>query len=477
MEKIPAMSATAVKASAKTRSKPNGRVLVVDDEHAICWAIERSLTEKGYQVDVAASAEEGLAKAAKEPPQIIFLDVRLPGEDGLSALSKFKSLESTTPVIIMTAFGDLKTAVAAVGQGASDYLTKPFDLRDVTEACTKNIGHYTGHRRESENSTEHQQTLVGKSAAMQVVFRQIAFFAFSDMSVLITGETGTGKEVVASAIVANSSRHEQPYLAVAPVAMNPELIESELFGHARGAFTGAEVERAGLFETAQGGTVLLDEIGELPLSLQAKLLRVLEQGEYSRVGESVTRKCDVRVLAATNCDLESAVAVGAFREDLFHRLNGLQIHLPPLRERPEDILLLCEHFLAPHGMRASELMSDELIGELAKRPWPGNVRELKNAVCQAAVWAGKRRFQLADFPESSAARSSTSVAEAVVTWARDYMNTHPDTTDLLAAFQNAVEPGLFEFAIKHAAGNRANAAEILGIHRGTLRARLKAHDS
>lgn len=468
------MSATIAKATNTDRSQSRGRVLVVDDEHTICWAIQRALTDKGYQVEIASSAEEGLSKARKTPPAIIFLDVRLPGEDGLSALSKFKSLGRSIPIIIMTAFGDLATAVAAVEQGAADYLTKPFDLDDITESCIKNIGNHVELSDAPELSSEQTQSLVGKSAAMQTVFRQIAFFAPSNMSVLITGETGTGKEMVAAAIVANSNRRNEPYLAVAPVAMNPELIESELFGHARGAFTGAEVERAGLFETAEGGTVLLDEIGELPLSLQAKLLRVLEQGEYCRVGESIPRHCNVRVLAATNCDLGTTVAAGKFREDLFHRLNGLQIHLPPLRERPEDIELLCEHFLAAQGLRASDLISDELVRELAKRTWPGNVRELKNAVGQAAVWAGRRRLQLSDFPETASALPVSSVTEAAVTWAGEYLAEHPDATDLLAAFQTAVEPVLYEIAIKHADGNRAKAAELLGIHRGTLRARLKA---
>ncbi|MCR9296238.1 MAG: sigma-54 dependent transcriptional regulator [bacterium] len=453
-------------------------VLVVDDEPAICWAMERSLTREGYRVAVASSAEDGLQIAAEQAPSLVFLDVRLPREDGLSALPKFKALAADTPIIVMTAFGDLQTAVDAVAQGAADYLTKPFKLEDITRVCHMNLPAVrqpaSPHTTVSV-SDEDAPKIVGRSAAMQHVFRQIAFFASSDLSVLITGETGTGKELVAAAIHRHSQRRHKPYLAVAPVAMNSELIESELFGHARGAFTGAETDRLGLFEAAQGGTILLDEIGDLAANLQVKLLRVLEQGEFCRVGETKPRPCDVRILASTNCDLEQSVAAGHFREDLYYRLNGMHIHLPPLRERSEDLLPLCEHFLRPLGRSVSEIVNDTLLASLAERPWPGNVREFKNAIQHAAVLARGRPLQLSDFPSGrTSGIPSNSLQHAVLLWAEQHLASPEEpNSDLLSALMSAVEPTLLSFAIASCDGNRAKAAELLGIHRGTLRERLK----
>lgn len=454
-------------------------ILVVDDEPTICWAMQRALTTDGYQVEVASSAEGGLEIARQQKPAMVFLDVRLPDEDGLQALPKFIQATDGAAVVIMTAFGDLDTAVKAVDLGAADYITKPFKLADISRACQINLSAVRSGAASGRGSTpvRTDQTLIGKSAAMQSVFRQIAFFASSDLSVLITGETGTGKELVAAAICQHSKRRDQPYLAVAPVAMNPELIESELFGHVRGAFTGAEADRVGLFEAAEGGTVLLDEIGDLAPSLQAKLLRVLEQGQYSRVGEATPRQCDVRVLAATNCDLPAAVADGRFREDLYYRLNGMHIHLPPLRKRTDDLLPLCDHFLRPHGIMAAEHIGEELLNQLALLPWPGNIRELKNAVCHAAVLARGRSMQLSDFPTvQEAATPSNSIESAIADWAKQYIASNENVTDLHAAFLSAVEPSLLAFAIANSNGSRAKAAELLGIHRGTLRERLKTHD-
>lgn len=459
-------------------SGPAKLVLVVDDEPTICWAIQRALTADGYRVEVASSTETGLEIARRQKPVMVFLDVRLPDEDGLLALPKFVQATDGAPVVIMTAFGDLDTAVTAIEQGAADYITKPFNLADISRACQVNLPTVQNQPVRWQGSTPgaFDHRLIGKSAAMQSVFRQIAFFASSDLSVLITGETGTGKELVAAAICKHSKRSNRPYLAVAPVAMNPELIESELFGHVRGAFTGAQADRVGLFEAAEGGTILLDEIGDLASNLQAKLLRVLEQGEYCRVGEATPRNCDVRVLAATNCDLHEAVADGRFREDLFYRLNGMQIHLPPLRQRPDDLLPLCAHFLRPLGIDAAEQIGEELLSQLAQRPWPGNIRELRNAVSHAAVLARGRPMQLGDFPAvQEVAESSDSIHLAITDWAKQYISTNENVGDLHAAFLSTVEPSLFAFAIAHCNGSRARAAELLGIHRGTLRERLKTH--
>ncbi len=456
-------------------------VLIVDDEPSICWAFERLLQGQGHRVLAASSAEEGLEIAAEHKPALVLLDVRLPREDGISALPKFIAATDGAPVVIMTAFGDLETAVAAVKRGASDYLIKPFNLEDASRVCAANlqIARNTQRQRSAVLPMKEMPRMVGSSPAMQLVFRQIALVAQSDLCVLITGETGTGKELVAAAIHRHSPRADRPYLAVAPVAFNADLIESELFGHVKGAFTGANDDRAGLFERAQGGTVLLDEIGELPLGIQAKLLRVLEQGEYCRVGEMTPRRCDVRIMAATNCDLRHAIEQNRFREDLFYRLNGMQIHLPPLRQRTADIEPLCHYLLSRVSADPASQLSAPLIAALAKRPWSGNVRELKNAIEHAAVVARGRPLQLSDFPmpaQSPQASDQVCLDEAVRSWARPLLQSASAGDEPLhARFLAAAEPALMQITIEHTGGNRVRAAELLGIHRGTLRERLRAY--
>ncbi|MCA9158914.1 MAG: sigma-54-dependent Fis family transcriptional regulator [Planctomycetales bacterium] len=464
-------------------------VLVVDDEPSICWAFERLLQAHGHRVVSASSAEEGLQIAEKQKPAMVLLDVRLPREDGISALPKFITATDGAPVVVMTAFGDLETAVAAVERGASDYLIKPFKLEDASRVCQANIERSRSDRLQPSHTrrTDTQPRIVGSSPAIQHVFRQIALVAPSDLSVLITGETGTGKELVAAAIHRYSLRAASPYIAIAPVALNPDLIESELFGHVKGSFTGASDDRVGLFEQAQGGTVLLDEIGDLPLPLQAKLLRVLEQGEYCRVGEMSPRRCDVRILAATNCDLNQAVGDKRFREDLYYRLSGMHIHLPPLRERGDDLRELCSYFLARVTQSASEHVdrrpaepfSPSLLADLQTRQWHGNVRELKNAVEHAAVVARGRTLQISDFPlpnQNNARLHEISIEQVIRCWAKESLQKKPaDKEPLHARFLATAEPALLQFAIDHTGGSRIKAAELLGIHRGTLRDRLRAY--
>jgi two-component system nitrogen regulation response regulator GlnG len=458
-------------------------ILVVDDEPSICWALEKMLAGEGHRVVTASSAEEGLRVATDCDVAMVLLDVRLPNEDGIAALPKFLKATGNAPVVIMTAFGDLETAVAAVKNGATDYMTKPFKLQDALRTCRAAVQN-SAHRsapKATRSMAADQSILVGVSPAMQQVFRQIALIADSDLSVLITGETGTGKELVAAAIHRYSRRTEKAYLPIAPVTLNQELIESELFGHVQGAFTGASEDRAGLFEQAEGGTVLLDEIGELPLGTQAKLLRVLEQGQYSRIGDVQPRTANVRILAATNRNLHEAVASGAFREDLFHRLTGVQIHLPPLRERVDDLEPLCLHFLESMDYSdAQSAIDPTLLLELQARPWHGNVRELKNAVKHAAVVARGRRLGIEDFPEPKPGRqrsmTSVSMADTVTEWTRRAIGEGGESMETLHGdFLAATEPSLFQAVLKHTGGNRAKAAELLGIHRGTLRERLRAY--
>ena len=475
-------------------------VLVVDDEATICWGFQRLLQEDGLEVLTASSAEEGLALAADRKPNLVLLDVRLPHEDGISALPKFISVTDGAPVVVMTAFGDLETAVAAVQRGASDYLTKPFRLEDARRVCRVVLRSYQSRVRAQTPRIQDNwdaQRIVGQSPAIQNAYKQIALVASSDLSVLITGETGTGKELVAAAIHRHSARSQRPYYPVSPVAMNPDLIESELFGHVRGAFTGATQDRAGLFEQAAGGTILLAEIGELPMNMQVKLLRVLEQREYCRVGEVTARKCDVRILAATNADLHDAVRQGTFREDLFYRLNGLHIHLPPLRQRTEDIGPLCHHFLARLSARQpAELIDDEVLAQLKARPWHGNVRELRNAVEHAAIVSRGRMLAVEDFPSAQPCRNqqhvstASTLAKAVSDWLDQQL--HSAAAHRLAAAQNrgvtskmglhaellaVVKPTHLQLMLQQATGNGALAAELLCSDRVTQPALTTLHVS
>ena len=461
-------------------------VLVVDDEPSICWGFERLLGDQGHQVITASSAEEGLMRATEHQFDLVLLDVRLPGEDGISALPKFLAATRNAPVVVMTAFGDLETAVGAVKNGASDYLTKPFKLQDAARTCRQAMRRQSlGSDDATAETVENDASiLVGRSPVMQQVFRQIALVADSELSVLITGETGTGKELVAAALHRHSRRSDEAYLPIAPVTFSDSVMESELFGHVKGAFTGADDDRLGLFERADGGTILLDEIGDLPMGVQVKLLRVLEQGEFTAVGDVRPRKCNVRIVAATNRDLSKAVSDGSFREDLLYRLAAVSIQLPPLRSRVDDIPLLCEFFLRRQGYPSPESAIDEaLMSELRQRSWWGNVRELRNAIEHATVIARGRPLEPSDFPEQQSARESLAPAAAefapdqsITRWASEQLESlSSNTTDLHDRFLAETEPALLRMVLQHTQGNRAAAAELLGIHRGTLRERLKKY--
>ncbi len=455
-------------------------VLVVDDEPAICWGLEKMLVQDGYRVLTASSAEEGLTLAREHTPALVLLDVRLPGEDGISALPKFRQATADAPVIVMTAFGDLAVAVGAVQNGASDYLTKPFSLEDAGTAIRRTLrARKEAPQSNADAATDDPSMLVGKSRAMQQVFRQIALVADSDLSVLVSGETGTGKELVAAAIHRHSGRCQKPYLAIAPVTLNESVIESELFGHVKGAFTGAAEDRQGLFELADGGTVLLDEIADLPMSAQVKLLRVIEQGEFTAVGDVRPRKCDTRVIAATNRDLQRAVDEGRFREDLLYRLAAVSIRLPPLRQRKDDVAPLCKFFLRRIGYPAADAAIDQpLAAALSERDWWGNVRELRNAVEHASVIARGRPLELSDFPPPQAARQKAGQTFAAIqAWTAEQLSGADESShDLYERFLSATEPALLQTVLEHTGGNRAAAAELLGIHRGTLRDRLKKYE-
>jgi two-component system nitrogen regulation response regulator GlnG len=446
------------------------------------------LTDDGHLVDVAASAEDGLRIAETADLDALVLDVRLPGIDGLSAMRQFRDLIGQAPIIVMTAFGNLETAVKAMEGGAFEYLVKPFDL-DQAASVVKRAIDAGKSRVETLPSREDEapaETIVGASPVMQELFRSIALVAPTDVPVLITGESGTGKELVARAIHCHSARRDRPFLPVCLAALSPSLIERELFGHVRGSFTGAEHDRKGLLELADGGTVLLDEIGDVPLALQVKLLRAIEHREVTPVGDARPRRADLRVVAATNRSLPERIASGDFREDLFFRLSVFQIHVPPLRERGDDIPLLAEHFLRRSGLpeAGTGSLSADVVRELKARPWTGNVRELRNTIEHAAIVARGQPIRPEHLPPPGTNLPPTrlnggrDLQEKLMRWSRDEVQKQGGQaveSPLYDRYLELVEPPLIQAVLAQSRGNRAVAAQMLGIHRATLRQKLRKY--
>lgn len=461
-------------------------VLIVDDEPAICWAFRECLTDEGFSVDVAGTAELALTLAARQSPDVIVMDVRLPGMDGLEALRRLQTTSASVPVIIMTAFGSLKTAVSAIDGGAFDYLTKPIDL-DKAVAVVRQALAAAQNPAASNDAIRDEDLIIGSSSAMQDVFRRIALVAERDVPVLITGESGTGKDLVARAIHQHSGR-VGGFIPICIPALSESVVESELFGHVRGAFTGADQERCGLLELANNGTAFIDEIGDVPLNVQAKLLRVLETREIRPVGGSDCRTASFRLVAATNRPLEQRVADGAFRGDLFYRLNVFRIEMPALRHRIEDIPALAERFLRDASQHRCPLqLSANALDELQSRSWFGNVREFRNAIESASVICRgdtiRREHLPAPLPaltrdvRSPLASVADELANAVRIWTESQLQTdRASRSDLYEAFLGVAEPVLLNAALKHVQGHRGDAAKLLGIHRETLRDKLRRLD-
>jgi len=451
-------------------------ILIVDDEESICWTLDRLLTSEGHKVRIAASAEEALELAARDQPDLVILDVRLPGMDGLTAMAQIKKLAGDPPIIVITAFGNLTTAVTALQNGALDYLPKPFDLDQAAAV----IGRALATARPTSAAVgvatfDRGEELIGSSPAMQEVFKRIAFVAASGASVLITGESGTGKELVARAIHQHSPRADGPLVPVNLAALSETLVESELFGHARGAFTGATEARQGLLELAHRGTAFFDEAADIPLNVQVKLLRVLEQHEVTPVGDSRPRPTDFRVIAATSRNLRAECQAGRFRQDLFYRLAVFEIDLPPLRDRGADIALLAKRFLQRSAVNAVQpCLMPETLDELYRRPWPGNVRELRNAVEHGALMARGGLIAPEHLPALQELDPSTDhgLTEAVSAWAKRRLSEGNELQDLYRQFLDEVEPALFEAVLQKTNQNRMAAAELLGIHRATLRKKM-----
>lgn len=387
-------------------------ILVVDDDASLRRVLEYNLTAAGYRVVAAASGEDGLSLFATTRPSLIITDMNMPGISGLQLLASVKERSPETLVIIITAFGSVDIAVEAMKAGAYDYITKPFN-RDELQLTVAKALQFTGmaeenRRLKSELADRGGRTLVGTSPAMERIYQVIGKVADTDASVLISGESGTGKELAARAIHGQSGRRNGPFVAINCAAIPRDLLESELFGHVKGAFTGAVKDKAGKLELADGGTIFLDEVGELPLELQPKLLRVLQEREVEPVGGTKSRKLDLRVIAATNVDIDKALAEGTLREDLYYRLAVIPLHLPPLRERKDDIPLLIRFFSSRLGYGQVQFDRDALEA-LSRYPWPGNVRELENTVERILIMRSGENVSLEDVPEKFR-RAGTQVA-------------------------------------------------------------------
>lgn len=461
--------------------KTTGNVWVVDDDRSIRWVLDKALTSAGLAITLFEGADQLLNKLSHEQPDAIISDIRMPGMDGLEMLDRIHKEHPTLPIIIMTAHSDLDSAVASYRGGAFEYLPKPFDVDDAVALVSRAVVHAHEQRETAPPLLETDTAeIIGEAPAMQEVFRAIGRLSQSNITVLINGDSGTGKELVAHALHRHSPRVAHPFIPLNMAAIPKDLIESELFGHEKGAFTGAASARRGRFEQADGGTLFLDEIGDMPADTQTRLLRVLADGEFYRVGGHMPVKVDVRIIAATHQNLENLVRDGRFREDLFHRLNVIRIHIPRLSQRREDIPRLARYFLA---RSAEELTvepktlkpeTEEFICEL---PWPGNVRQLENTCRWLTVMASGREVLISDLPPELLDRPETSHLvegswdQLLRNWADQQLSR--GRKGLLNEALPTFEHAMIEVALKHTAGRKRDAAELLGWGRNTLTRKIK----
>ena len=468
-------------------------VWVIDDDQSIRWVLEKTFKQAGMRVNTFESADEALdvMRGNALPPDAIISDIRMPGSDGLMLLRQLKSSHPDTPVLIMTAFSDLDSTVASFEGGAFEYIPKPFDVDTVIEqtrrACNSRADAASAARTQARQSARpapaptgpspDANELIGDAPAMQAVFKAIGRLSRSKMTVLVNGESGTGKELIARALHRHSPRSERPFVALNMAAIPHDLMESELFGHEKGAFTGAQSTRIGRFEQADGGTLFLDEIGDMPATLQTRLLRVLADGQFYRVGGHVPMSVDVRIVAATHQDLETLVDEKRFREDLFHRLNVIRIEAPPLRDRREDIPGLLRHFLEAAARELGEetkLMTPEFAAHVSALPWPGNVRQLQNTAHWLTVMAAGSELEIDDLPQHDREGGRTREAdwEAVLRqWA--VRRLQEGETDLLGTVQPALERLMIRCALDKTQDRRQEAARLLGWGRNTLTRKIK----
>ena len=457
------------------------RVWVIDDDRSIRWVLERALRHEGMQVTSFESGSGVLERMARERPDVVVSDIRMPDLDGLELLSRITARFPDVPVIIMTAYSDLDSAVSAYEGGAFEYLPKPFDVDDAVELVRRAASRRSTATESAEGTEGGLENLeiIGSAPAMQEVFRAIGRLARSSVTVLITGQSGTGKELVAHALHRHSPRKDQPFIALNTAAIPRDLLESELFGHERGAFTGAAAQRRGRFEQADEGTLFLDEIGDMPAELQTRLLRVLADGEFYRVGGTTPIRVNVRVIAATHQNLEQRVKDGVFREDLYHRLNVIRIHVPPLRERREDIPGLAARFLES---AAEELgvepkrLSPEAESYLSSLDWPGNVRQLENTCRWLTVMASAEVIVPGDLPPELRGQEADGGREEdweenLTRWCERHISLGDSALrdEAVPRFERT----LLKVALRHTHGHRQAAARLLGWGRNTLTRKLK----
>ncbi|HZX17161.1 MAG TPA: nitrogen regulation protein NR(I) [Pseudomonas sp.] len=455
-------------------------VWIVDDDRSIRWVLEKALQQEGMTTQSFDSADGVLSRLSRQQPDVIISDIRMPGASGLDLLARIRELYPRLPVIIMTAHSDLDSAVASYQGGAFEYLPKPFDV-DEAVSLVKRANMHAQEQQSLAAPVEQPRTpeIIGEAPAMQEVFRAIGRLSHSNITVLINGESGTGKELVAHALHRHSPRAASPFIALNMAAIPKDLMESELFGHEKGAFTGAANQRRGRFEQADGGTLFLDEIGDMPADTQTRLLRVLADGEFYRVGGHTPVKVDVRIIAATHQNLETLVQAGKFREDLFHRLNVIRIHIPRLSDRREDIPTLARHFLSRAALELAvepKLLKSETEDYLQQLPWPGNVRQLENTCRWITVMASGREVHVDDLPPEllSQPQESAPVSnweQALRQWADQALGR--GQSSLLDTAVPAFERIMIETALKHTAGRRRDAAVLLGWGRNTLTRKIK----
>ena len=451
------------------------RVWIVDDDRSIRWVLERALSQAGFAIKSFDNADDVLAQIGRSPPDAVITDIRMPGTDGLELLTTLAKRHPELPVIVMTAHSDLDSAVGAYQSGAFEYLPKPFDIDDAV-AIVRRALLLHGEAPAAEPASAADTEIIGKAPAMQEVFRAIGRLARSNITVMIEGASGTGKELVAQALHRHS-RRGGPLVAINMAAIPGDLIESELFGHERGSFTGARDQRIGRFEQAHGGTLFLDEIGDMPAEAQTRLLRVLAEGEFFRVGGRTSVKVDVRIITATHRDLRTLVADGTFREDLYHRLNVIRVHVPALAERREDIPLLAEHFLAKAAVTLGgerKTLRPETLAHLQALTWPGNVRQLENTCNWLTVMAPGREVHVEDLPPELNPPETDEAGDwqaMLASWARDKL--HQGSTAILDQAMPAIHHTMIRVALEHTGGRKRDAAKLLGWGRNTLTRKLR----
>ena len=462
-------------------------VWIIDDDNSIRWVLEKALSRAGIVCESYASADLMLQRLDYDQPAVVVSDIRMPGTDGMQLLSRLQQMAPELPVIIMTAHSDLDSAVNAFKQGAFEYLPKPFDVNEAVALISRALEHANAKKPKQQPAvSSHVPEIIGEAPAMQEVFRAIGRLSRSSISVLINGQSGTGKELVAQALHKHSPRSNAPFIALNMAAIPKDLIESELFGHEKGAFTGAATLRKGRFEQADGGTLFLDEIGDMPLDVQTRLLRVLADGQFYRVGGHQEVQVDVRIIAATHQNLEQLVADGKFREDLFHRLNVIRVHLPALKDRKQDIPKLTRHFLAQAAREMNVEMKDlasDTEKFLAQLDWPGNVRQLENTCRWLTVMASGKQILLADLPPelsspvkttSHGSESHNSWQELLAQWVQHKLQI--GAQDILAEAGPEFERIVLKQALQFTHGHKQEAARRLGWGRNTLTRKLKELD-